>query len=255
MLNDNETKIVMAIQDKETLDYLNIVPTAIKKVVNMAKKEIEELEERLIYSFESGESFETLCQKLKGEDATFDAKYPDYNRFDISYGSLHLTIEQPLDKKNNKLKPQIYKDDISIYPDNVCEMIGTDSLFTLNFNEDIDFEKINMYLRTQGCKEVQKLLKNFFETFDELKHQTIDRVKYKESIYNHEKWLDKEVDKYDYSDLLGCMLDMEDECYNFLNFSKDMLNEIKQFKSIYMETVLENDEESIEENESETEEL
>lgn len=251
MLNDNETKIAIAIQDKETLDYLNIVPTAIKKVVNMAKEEIEELEKRLIYSFENGESFEALCQKLKGEDATFDAKYPDYNSFDISYGSLHLTVEQPLDENNNKLKPQIYKNDISVYPDNVCEEMGADSLFTLNFNEDIDFEKINMYLRTQGCKEVQKLLKNFFETFDKLKSQTIDRMNYKESIYNHKEWLDKEVDKYNYSDLLGCMLDMEDECYNLLNFSDNMLNEIKQFKSTYMETVLENDEESIEEENEE----
>lgn len=251
MLNDNERKIAMAIQDKETLDYLNIVPTAIKKVVNMAKEEIDELEKRLTFSFENGESFETLCQKLHGEDATFDAKYPNYNSFDISYGSLHLTVEQPLDKDNDKLKPQIYKDEISIYPDNVCEMMGTDSLFTLNFNEDIDFEKINMYLRTQGCKKVQKLLKDFFETFDEMKTQTIDRVNYKESIYNHEKWLDKEIDKYEYSDLLGCMLDMEDECYKLLKFSNNMLNEIKQFKSIYMETILQDQEDAEENEESE----
>lgn len=47
------------------------------------------------------------------------------------------------------------------------------------------------------------------------------------------------------------MLDMEDECYNLLNFSDNMLNEIKQFKSTYMETVLENDEESIEEENEE----
>lgn len=251
MLNDNEMRIAMAIQDKETLDYLNIVPTAIKEVVNMAKEEIEELERRLNYSVEDGETFETLCKELKGEDAIFDAKYPNYNNFNISFGSLYLTVEQPLDENNNKLKPQIYKKEISIYPDNVCEVIGADSLFTLNFNEDIDFEKINMYLRTQGCKEVQKLLKNFFETFDELEKKTIDRVKYKESIYNHEIWLDKEVDKYDYSDLLSCMLDMEDECYNLLNFSDNILNEIKQFKSTYMETVLENNEESIEEENEE----
>ena len=251
MLNDNERKIAMAIQDKETLDYLNILPTAIKKVVVMAKEEIEELEKKLHYSCENGETFETLCKKLKGEDATFDAKYPDYNSFEVSYGSLHLTIEQPLDENNNKLKPQIYKDDISIYPDNVCDMMGTDSLFTLNFNEDIDFENINMYLRTQGCKETQKLLKDFFETFDELKDKSIDRVNYKESIYNHEKWLDKEVDNYGYSNLLGCMLDMEDECYHLLDFSNNMLNEIKKFKSIYMDTVLENDEETTEEENEE----
>lgn len=130
-------------------------------------------------------------------------------------------------------------------------MMRTDSLFTLNFNEDISFEKINVYLRTQGCKEIQKLLKNIFETLDRLKEHSIDRVNYKESIYNQKKWLDKEVDKYAYSDLLGCMLDMEDECYNILNFSKDMLNEIKNFKSIYMDTVLENDEQTVEENEEE----
>ena len=94
MLNDNEMRIAMAIQDKETLDYLNIVPTAIKKVVNMAKEEIEELEKRLNDSFENEETFETLCQKLKGEDAIFDEKYPNYNHFDISYGSLYLTVEQ-----------------------------------------------------------------------------------------------------------------------------------------------------------------
>lgn len=251
MLNDNERKIAMAIQDKETLDYLNILPTAIKKAVIMAKEEVEELEKRLLYSFEKGEPFETLCQKLKGEDAMFDAKYPDYNCFDISYGSLHLTVEEHLDENNNKLKPQIYKDDIDIYPDNVCDMMGTDSLFSLNFNEDIDFENINMYLRTQGCKEVQKLLKNFFETFDKLKSKSVDRVNYKESKYNHEKWLDVEVDKYHYSDLLGCMLDMEDECYRLLEFSNNMLNEIKQFKSIYMETVLESDKEPIEEENEE----
>lgn len=151
MLNYNEIKIVNAIQDKENLEYLNVVPEAIVKAVIMAKEEIRSLENTLNNSFENGEGFETLCKRLKGEDGLFDAKYPEYNRFDLLYGSLYLTVEQPIDEANNKLKPQIFKDEISIYPDNICDMMGEDSLFTLNFNEDINFEKINDYI--EKCEE------------------------------------------------------------------------------------------------------
>lgn len=250
MLNYNEIEIVNAMQDKENLEYLNVVPRAIEKAVVMAKEEIKSLEKIINDSFEK-EDFKKLCKKLNGEDELFDAEYPEYNRFSLAYGSLYLTVEQPLDETNNKLKPQIYKDEISIYPDNISDMMGADSLFTLNFNEKIDFEKISNCLKLQGCKEVQSLLKNFFETFDSLINQNLDRMKYKESIYNSPEWLDKDISRGDYSDLLGCMLDMEDECNELMNFSINRLNEIKQFKSTYME--LQDQEDYGEENEEERE--
>lgn len=253
MLNYNEIKIVNAVQDKEKLEHLNVVPEAIIKAVIMAKEEIKNLEDTLNNSFENEESFENLYKRLKGEDGLFDAEYPDYNRFNLSYGSLYLTVEQPTDKTNNMLKSQIRKEEISIYPDNICDMMGEDSLFTLDFTEEIDFEKINDYLMTQGDKKVQHLLKEFFKAFDLLKENNIDRINYKESIYNNSAWLDKDINKYDYSDLLGCMLDMEDECNEFIRFSSNMLQEINQFKKIYIEPIIQRQEECNEENEEEME--
>lgn len=247
MLNHNELKIAKVIQDKEILEYLNIVPTAIRKVVTMAKEELEQLDKVLNESYEREEKFELLYKRLKGENLVLDAKYPNYNCFSISYGSLYLTIEQPLDESNNKLKPLILKNEVSIYPDNVCDIMGADSLFTLNFNETIDFENINNYLRTQSSKEVQKLLQDFFTRFDLLNENSIDRIKYKSAIYNKPGWLNKDIDKFDYSDLLGCMLDVEDECYELINFSKNTINEINQFKSLYMDCVTEENNENNEE--------
>ena len=36
---------------------------------------------------------------------------------------------------------QLYKDEVYIYPDNISP-VSVDEMFTLNFNENIDFEKI-----------------------------------------------------------------------------------------------------------------
>lgn len=247
MLNYNEIKIVATIQDKEILEYLNVLPTALEEAVIMAKKEIEELEEDINYGFENGETFENLCKRLKGDDAIFNSEYPNYNSFSIPYGSLYLTIEEPIDENNNKLKPIINKEEISVYPDNICDMMGTDSLFTLNFNEDINFEKINDFLKTQGINEIQEVLKKFFNKYVGLKECTINRIENKKSICDYEKLLDKKIDRYDYMDLLKCMVDLENECYNMINFSKNRLNEINLFKSIYMETKLEENEDIQEE--------
>lgn len=109
-------------------------------------------------------------------------------------------------------------------------------------------------LMTQGSIEIQKLLKLFFKQFENIKKYSIDRIDYKKSIYDNKEWLDKKIDKFDYSDLLGCMLDLEDECNELKNFSTDMLNQINQFRLIYMDKELTKQKE-IEETEEDEEDF
>lgn len=94
---------------------------------------------------------------------------------------------------------------------------------------EIEQEKID-----RGKKDVQKLLKDIFESYNTIEQSSLDRIKYKKSIYNSKNWLENEIDNVDYSDLLCCMLDTEDEFIDIKLFVNEQLNKIDKFKQQYM---------------------
>ncbi len=103
----------------------------------------------------------------------------------------------------------------------------------------------------KGKKDVQELLKEIFEVYKDIKTQNIDRVEYKISIYNSPNWLESNIDNVEYSDLLGCMLDIEEEFEDIKQFMDNVLIAVKEFKKEYFENY--EDTEEYKENEEECE--
>ena len=93
-----------------------------------------------------------------------------------------------------------------------------------------------------GKKDVQELLKEFFEVYKDTKKHNLDRVDYKMSIYNDSSWLDSNISNIDYSDLLGCMLDIEEEFEVIKPFIDSTLIAVKEFKKEYFENYEETEE-------------
>lgn len=93
-----------------------------------------------------------------------------------------------------------------------------------------------------GKKDVQELLKEFFEVYKDTKKHNLDRVDYKMSIYNDSSWLDSNISNVDYSDLLGCMLDIEEEFEVIKPFIDSTLIAVKEFKKEYFENYEETEE-------------
>lgn len=141
MINSNETKILEVINDNEYLNILRVSKEDIIKAVNIAIEEVKELELIVQDSYKSGKTFKSLCKELRGHNEFYNAKYPDYNYFDLNYKSLLITIKENLDKDNKGNEFKVIKNDVYIYPDNISK-VATDEMFTLNLEEDIDIEKI-----------------------------------------------------------------------------------------------------------------
>lgn len=95
---------------------------------------------------------------------------------------------------------------------------------------------INQEKIDRGKKDVQKLLKDIFEGYNTIEQLSLDRIKYKKSIYNSKKWLENEIENYDYSDLLCCMFDIQDEFIDVRNFIEEKLNKIDTFQKQYIVT-------------------
>lgn len=93
-----------------------------------------------------------------------------------------------------------------------------------------------------GKKDVQELLKEIFEVYKDTKKHNLDRVDYKMSIYNDSSWLDSNISNVDYSDLLGCMLDIEEEFEVIKPFIDSTLIAVKEFKKEYFENYEETEE-------------
>lgn len=138
----NEAIILKAINDRTLINELKINSEDIVKCVKLAKNEVDELEELVKKSYKSGETFENLCKRLGGHNLSLDEKFPSYNYFDLNYKSLLITVKQDLDVKNKPGEFLIQKDDVYVYPNNIYKG-AADNLFTLNFNENIDFDTIN----------------------------------------------------------------------------------------------------------------
>lgn len=94
--------------------------------------------------------------------------------------------------------------------------------------------EINQETIDKGKNAVQKLLKDIFENYDTITKSGLDRIEYKKSIYNSKAWLEKQIDNAYYSDLLGCVLDIEDELVDIRDSINEKLNKIDIFKQQYM---------------------
>ncbi len=93
-----------------------------------------------------------------------------------------------------------------------------------------------------GKKDLQYLLKEIFEAYVDTKKQNMDRVEYKMSIYNSPDWLNSKISNPDYSDLLGCMLDIEEEFRDIKPIIDNTLIAINEFKEEYFENQEETEE-------------
>lgn len=251
MIDENKKEILSVLNDKKLLKELQITPNDIKKCIIMASKELKELEEIVKKSKEKKESFESLYKRLGGHNLWIEEEKTTINRFDLNYKSLLVTIQQGLDSNGN-LDLSVQRSDIYIYPDNISKING-DYLLVLDFEKEIDFELINQYEnnykreivkedtsvvdfdKIESSKhEVQRLLKNVFAIYAKMKEFNIDRVDYKKSIYNNQELLNSKISNSDYSDLLGCMLDIKDEFEDIERNIKTMLNEIILFEEKYI---------------------
>ena len=141
-INTNEAIILKAINDRTLINELKINSEDVVKCVKLAKNEVYELEKLVKESYKSGETFENLCKRLGGHNLSLDEKFPSYNYFDLNYKSLLITVKQDLDEKNKPGEFLIQKDDVYVYPNNIYKG-AADYLFTLNFDENIDYEMIN----------------------------------------------------------------------------------------------------------------
>lgn len=151
MLNSNEKAILRSMQDTEFLEFINATPQDVEKAILMAKKEIEELESIVKKSQELGEGIADLSGKLNGHNEEFNEKFPNYNYFDLNFKSLLITVKQPLDSDNNSLPMEVSKSGVSIYPDNISKVV-TDAIVELDFEQEINFEKIYKELGNQKEK-------------------------------------------------------------------------------------------------------
>lgn len=141
MSDKNTETIIDIMKDKKYLQNLEIQPEDIIKAVKLAKEEFEELQD-IVNAFNyNNENLKDLCKILKGHNEYFDAVYPDHNYFDLNYKSILVTVIQPINENKKEEAMQLYKDEVYIYPDNISP-VNVDEIFTLNFNENIDFEKI-----------------------------------------------------------------------------------------------------------------
>lgn len=154
MLNSNEKAILKSMQDTEFLEYIGATPRDLEKAILIAKKEIEELESIVKKAQESGECISSLSQKLNGHNESFNEKFPNYNYFDLNFKSLLITVKQPLDSKNNILPLEVCKSGVSVYPDNIAK-VATDAIVELDFNQNINFEKLYKELENQK-EEIQQ---------------------------------------------------------------------------------------------------
>lgn len=145
MLNDNEKEILSVMNDKKLLEELKINQEDIKKCVIMATTELKELENIIEKSNQEKENFENLYKQLGGHNLWLEQTYPSHNRFDLNYKSLLITVQQNLDKNNQQSNISLQKSDVYIYPDNICNN-AADYLLVLDFEKEIDFEKINQYM-------------------------------------------------------------------------------------------------------------
>lgn len=107
-------------------------------------------------------------------------------------------------------------------------------------NKNIKIDKTEKI--ENGKKDVQELLKEIFEVYKDTKEQNMDRVEYKMSIYNNPNWLNSQISNVDYSDLLGCMLDIEEEFETIKSFIDNTLIAVKDFKKEYFEDYEEKEE-------------
>ncbi len=121
----------------------------------------------------------------------------------------------------------------------------------INEDEIFEKEKDNENNIENGKTDVKKLLKQVFENFIYTKQHNIKHIDYKMSIYNNSNWLDKPISNIDYSDLLGCMLDIEENFENVKDLMDDSLSRIKKFKKVYFKDYEETEE--YEKNEEEEE--
>lgn len=107
-------------------------------------------------SQESGENISTLCKRLNGHNETFNEKFPNHNYFDLNFKSLLITVNQPISKENNILPLEVSKYNVSVYPDHITQ-VATDAIVELNFNQNINFERIYKELERQKQEKQEEL--------------------------------------------------------------------------------------------------
>ena len=178
--------------------------------------------------------------KFNGVDKIFDFLFDeDYTKEDvISSLTEQMKKDIALSQENVRFQNGVFYYGSDIY--DLEEEIFKTQNTQINKEEKIE----------KGKKDVQELMKAIFEAYKDTKEQNMERVNYKMSIYNNSNWLDSNINNVDYSDLLGCMLDIEEEFNAIKPIIDNTLIEINKFKEEYFES-----QEETEEDNEESEEI
>ena len=137
----NEDVIIKTMQDKEFLKILDVSPLEIIDQVKLSKAQFDELDKMIKTS---GKSFNELYDELGGWNLDNPDKYYDVdNYFDCYYKSLLVTVK--VKDGNLMLSPK----DVYVYPSDISGE-PVDELFHLDFDEPIDYTKIeNQYNKSK----------------------------------------------------------------------------------------------------------
>lgn len=141
-MEENEEQIINVMRDTEYLKLLKVDKKAILEAIILAKKEFNELKEKVQEANAFDKTLEYLYKELKGHNGEFHNKFPENNYFDVNYKSLLVTITQAINMDKKEILPIFLSNTgIYIYPDNISK-INTDELFVLDDLDYIDIEKL-----------------------------------------------------------------------------------------------------------------
>ena len=176
-VDTNEDVIIKTMQDKDFLKILDVSPLEIIDQVKLSKAQFDELDKMIKTS---GKSFDELYDELGGWNLDNPDKYYDVdNYFDCYYKSLLVTVK--VKDGNLMLSPK----DVYVYPSDISGE-PVDELFHLDFDEPIDFDKIeNQYNSTKKTEAVE------IDTVDSILQQIADKYK---SVVEVDRYGDKFVD-------------------------------------------------------------
>ncbi len=140
-VDTNEDVIIKTMQDKDFLKILDVSPLEIIDQVKLSKAQFDELDKMIKTS---GKSFAELYDELGGWNLDNPDKYYDVdNYFDCYYKSLLVTVK--VKDGNLMLSPK----DVYVYPSDISGE-PVDELFHLDFDEPIDYTKIeNQYNKSK----------------------------------------------------------------------------------------------------------
>ncbi len=154
-LNDNERNILECIQNNELLAMYGIKNfKSIIKQVEIAQNEFYKIENDIATANKNNIPWEELYKQYNG----YWKK--TYENGEVEFGAYFKPIEFTVKSDiNGNLK--INSEDINVFPDNITNSSIKEELFNLDFNQNIDFEKIkrivarNINQKQEECEEAE----------------------------------------------------------------------------------------------------